>query len=149
MKLMVGAVIAATLVAGAAHAGEWRAVSIDPEVGMLVDTSTIRNLPYGQKKVAWTATLFPSTDDQGADYYKVQTEYDCSAMTGAQLSLFVYGPDDSVIDSSTSRKAPQPVIPDTRGHDMYRAVCDGSDLPAAENVRSALQIYRGVVADLR
>lgn len=147
MKLMACAVAGMTMLAGAAQAGEWRAVVIDEEVGMLLDTSTIRNLPYSQKKVAWTATLFPVTEDDGGDYYKVQTEYDCAAMTSAQLSLFAYGVEDKVIGSSTSKKAPQPVIPDTRGYDMYRAVCDGIDTPVSDNVRNALKLYRDAIVE--
>lgn len=145
MKLMARAILAMSMIAGTAQAGDWRAVVIDNEVGMLVDTSTIRNLPYGKKKVAWVARLFPATNEHGTDYTLAQTEFDCSMMTTALLSFHLYSADERVIDSATSRRPAEPVVPDTRGHAVYKAVCEGTDNPASDTVAEALEIYREVI----
>jgi len=139
--------MAVSFVAGTAQAGEWRVANVDEKTLMLVDTSTVRKAPYSQKKVAWAAWLFSHQAEDGADYFKIQIEADCSVMDIAYLALYRYGVDGSVIGSEVGAGPPNPVIPDTKGQDLFRVICDGSDSVAFDTVQDALEIYRDIIAN--
>lgn len=147
MKLMVCAVAAMSMAAGTVQAGEWRMASIDAGAAILVDTSTIRTLPYSEKKVAWAAHVLPATSTDGEDYYLVQSEFDCLNMTATEMSFYSYSVEDEALSSSSARQRTEAIIPDSRGHDVFRVVCNGSDQVAADTVRDALIVYRDVLAN--
>lgn len=147
MKLFACAVTAMSLLAGAAQAGEWRVADVDGTIAVFVDTSTIRKLPYSNKKVAWVAYVYPNTQDNGADYILAQSEYDCSAMTEATSVVIGYDLNGVSLHTSREKLPLESVIPDTRGHAVYRAVCEGIDKPASETVGEVLAIYRDIMAE--
>lgn len=142
MKIMACAVTAMSLLAGAAQAGEWRLAAIGDGTAMFVDTSTIRNSPSGDKKFAWVAFVHSETNEDGLDYSLARSEYNCSEMTETQVSLVGYGPSDQILFSSSERLDVEAVIPDTNGYDIFRFVCDGSDVNPVSTVQEALAFYR-------
>jgi len=141
MKLMACAVVAMSMLAGAAQAGEWRLVFLSSNRVDLVDMSTIRNIPYTQKKLAWTAQLLPSTNSKGIDYFLVQYEFDCGSMTSSALSFNTYNL-DGLLSASNERIREEHVIPESIGYGLFKATCDGSDQRYFSSVREALEIYR-------
>ncbi|MFK0297976.1 surface-adhesin E family protein [Brevundimonas sp. NPDC090276] len=147
MKIMTCAVAASMLLAGAAQAGEWRIIGADQATATFLDTSTIRIPAQGAKKTAWLAHGLAATDAQGIDYFMTQIEFDCAAMTLAEQSVHAYSLAGQVVESSTTRKPAEPVIPDTRGQQMHRAVCDGTDVAASERVTEVLALYRQILAE--
>lgn len=146
MKLMACAVVATSMLASAAHAGEWRLLKADQAKAFLVDTSTVRSIPHTQKKVAWGAQLLPAANQKGEDYYVIQYEFDCVAMTVADLSFNAYTEKGGILSSENTPTRPIPVIPDSVGHSMFRAVCDGSDANYFNTVMEAIDVYRTVLA---
>ncbi|MNQ74868.1 hypothetical protein D3C85_896380 [compost metagenome] len=147
MKIMTCALAASMLLAGAAQAGEWRTVGADQATATFLDTSTIRTPAQGAKKLAWLAHGLAATDAQGIDYFMTRIEFDCSAMTIAEQSVYAYSLAGQIMGSSTTPKPAEPVIPDSRGQQMHRAVCDGTDVAASERVTEVLALYRQILSE--
>ena len=122
MRFLACAVVAISMLAGAAQAGEWRLTAISSASAYLVDMSTIRNVPYTRKKVAWTAQLLPVTSVEGNDYYITQYEFDCDEVTFADLSFHEYGVGRKHPKSNNMRLSAKPVIPDTNAHSFHRGL---------------------------
>lgn len=142
MKLMACAVVAMSMLAGAAQAGEWRLIAVNKSVAMLVDTSTVRVSPYSQKKLAWVVELYPETNKYGEDYALINYEYDCSSLISTVVSMVTYGVDSSPVMTFPDRKPPAAVVPDSFGHKALKAVCDGSSVPPVGYIWQALEVYR-------
>ncbi|MCZ4108571.1 hypothetical protein O3U67_10805 [Brevundimonas diminuta] len=146
MKLMVGAVIAATLVAGAAHAGDWRLVNDANGGAEFLDISSIQTTQTG-KTTVWTGMAFPRAND-GADYNVVHNEFDCVSRTHRMLSMYIYNSRGQLLRSGSIEEAAMPVIPDTNGHGMLQAVCRSGDYGERgfNNMRDAMIGYRGFLS---
>lgn len=143
MRLMVlVAALAVMATPIAARAGDWRVVYFDTQTASAVDLAGIRTV--GGKKVAWSATLFRTTQEEDVDYHLVRREYDCAASTWTGLSLTQYNAAGDNIYSSHDRQPTLAVIPDSVGENLFNAVCFGEGVTPNSFSRpsDALTTYR-------
>lgn len=142
MRLMAGAVMAMSMLAGAAHAGEWRVISSNQTAADFLDIASMRTLP-GNKKLVWTAIGWAQMND-GGDYMVIQKEFDCNSGTEAMRFAYIYDGSDKVIRSGAIEEDAKPLAPDSIGYAMFEAVCEqGSYGPSSfANVRQGLDNYR-------
>lgn len=123
MKLIAGAVMAMSMLAGAAHAADWHVYSADVTGFMAIDISSIRIGP--RYRTAWFAQAETVTSELGYDYALVRTEVDCAAETSARISFTAYRQGGENIVSNHDRMPHRSPPPQTHGEAAIRAVCSG------------------------
>jgi len=148
MRLMI--MIAAVAVVGvpiSADAGDWRVVYVDTQTASAVDVGGIRTV--AGKKVAWSATIFSTTQEEDVDYHLVRREYDCAASLWTGLSLTQYNASGANIYSSHERRPTLAVIPDSVGEHLFNAVCFGEGVSDESYSRPSdvLTKYREFLTD--
>lgn len=140
---MACAVVAMSMMAGAAQAGDWRLVNNADSGAEFLDVSAIQTMPTGKKK-AWTGIAWPRQRD-GDDYMVIHNEFDCAGQTHRMLAMYIYDGSGRLLRSGAIEESAEPVAPDSNNHGMFRAVCLRSDYGPRGfvNMRDAMTGYRG------
>ncbi|MGU3455070.1 surface-adhesin E family protein [Brevundimonas naejangsanensis] len=117
-----------SLVAGAAHAGDWRVVGASDNAITLIDASSLRSGTYSTS--AWVGFIYGSdrtnTDpDPDIDFAVVRTEFICSSGTMRMAYLYNYRADGSLVRSSEMTEGFKVPPPDSLGNSVVLAACDG------------------------
>jgi len=120
MKLLTCAVMAVSMIAGAASASDWRLISVGRTGATGVDISTVSR--SGDKAVAWTAIFLPLTVSE-MDYALIRQEYECGAKTSRFLSVISYDEHGQVQARSDEPRAAISIAPDSNEMLMLKAVC--------------------------
>lgn len=148
MKLVGCAVMALTMIAGSASAGDWRLTSVNESGAVGVDMATARGENIRR---VWGTALFPETNAGGVDYVLMRFQIDCAAETMAQTSVAAYSAAGVQIDRFDLPTAPKAVVPDTGESSILDAVCFNKfvspDDVGWEDVRELLGDYRAVKDD--
>ena len=144
MKFIACAVVALTALATDAKAGDWRIVDIGREGARLLDAETVRSLPMSSKKVAWLAVI-PMNPDDGEDYVLYQHEWDCAEQTATLTAIHAFSAEGESLRRSSLRGETLPVVPDTAGQTLLRAVCESVYLSPASipSIREFIPFLRG------
>lgn len=121
MKLMACAVVAMSMLAGAAQAADWRIYSGDSEGVLAVDISSIRIGP--RYRTAWLAQVEKVTSELGYDYALIRTEVDCVSETSARTTFTAYKEGGVNIHTSHERTPHRSHPPQSHGEAAIRAVC--------------------------
>lgn len=146
MRFMVlGAALAAF--ATPVVASDWRIVYADAQSVSAIDLSGVRTV--GDRKVAWTATLYPETQEGGVDYNLVRLEYDCVAATATQLTFVAYTAAGNSLEASYDRHSANAVIPNSFGETTFNAACYGEGVreTSYSNPSDMLTDYRALLTD--
>ena len=145
MRLLACAVaaMAMALVAGAAEAGDWRAVSEGPNSAEFLNMEGMRT-ESNRNKVVWTAIVWAKQADSG-DYVVIQKEFNCAAITMRIVSAYIYDRNDTVMRFGAVEEEAQSLVPDSNGYDMYEVVCGLRNVSqnSYSRVRDGLNRYRG------
>lgn len=124
MQLMVCAIVASAMVAGTAHAGDWRMVSLTDSSINLIDASSIRTTSSGSK-TAWIAAIHGGENELGVDYTVINSQFMCSSGMMQITYLYQYRADGSVVNSFPVANPMSPQPPDSVGAELVQAVCEG------------------------
>lgn len=125
MKLMACAVVAMSMLAGAAQAGDWRLIGVNEGSITLIDASSLRSDRYSAS--AWVAFFYgTSHTDPDVDYAMMRTEFGCSSGSLRMTYLYNYRADGSIVRSSEMTAPSNVPPPDSVGASIVRAACEGA-----------------------
>lgn len=137
--------MALSMIAGGASAGEWRLTSVNESGAIGVDMATARGENIRR---VWGAALFPETNAGGVDYVLMRFQIDCASETMGQTSVVAYSADGVQIDRTDLPAVPKAVVPDTGESSVLDAVCFNKfvspDDTGWEDIRRLLTDYRAV-----
>lgn len=100
---------------------EWSVILFDPEQEIFADKSSLET--RGNYKKLWLWQISVSKQD-GRDNTKMLTELDCKNKT-VRFEYAVGYLGSKQVGSSNNYTPAKPIVPDTVGEQIYRAVCLG------------------------
>lgn len=147
MKIMACAVVAMTMVANAANAGDWRLVTINNTGAFGVDFGSVKKEPRGVS--AWIVSVNPEPDEKGVGYSLVRTLFDCQREESAMTYIAEYTDDGANLGSFSGSVEWTPLVPDSVGHASMRAACfsDAHGDSGWVSPAAFVSAYRTVQAD--
>lgn len=143
MHLMV-LIAAFAMIATPDTTGDWRLTAYSDGGASLIDASSVQQIS-ASKRVAWGATVWSTTSENGVDYSLLRDEFDCLEETITNLELVAYNADGVSVMSDDTRQLPRHVVPGSTAEATLREVCAATlDLFAQSwpNVRAFLTYFR-------